>query len=114
MARHTAADDPAPSRVFVDSSAWFAVASASDGRHGEADALLRRAVAAQTTLLTTNLVLAEIHRVLDFQEIDPATGLKTPVSGLSRAVPAVQRAALRALAPQAGAAITTAVSATES
>ena len=33
---------------------------------------------------------------------------------ISRAVPAVQRAALRTLAPQAGAAITTAVSATES
>jgi uncharacterized protein len=63
MARHTAADDPAPRRVFADSSAWFAVASASDGRHGEADALLRRAVAARTTLLTTNLVLAEIHRL---------------------------------------------------
>lgn len=63
MARHTAPDDRAPSRVFVDSSAWFAVASASDGRHGEADALLRRAVAAKSTLLTTNLVLAEIHRL---------------------------------------------------
>jgi predicted AlkP superfamily phosphohydrolase/phosphomutase/Flp pilus assembly protein TadD len=31
----------------------------------------------------------DVHRVLDFQETDPATGAKLPVSGLSRVVPAV-------------------------
>ena len=31
----------------------------------------------------------DTHRVLDFQEVDPKTGQKAPVSGLSRAVPAV-------------------------
>ena len=31
----------------------------------------------------------EVHRVLDFQEIDAASGRKAPVSGFSRAVPAV-------------------------
>jgi predicted AlkP superfamily phosphohydrolase/phosphomutase len=31
----------------------------------------------------------EVHRVLDFQEVDPKTGAKVPVSGYSRAVPAV-------------------------
>jgi len=31
----------------------------------------------------------DMHRVLDFQEVDPATGRKMPISGLSRAVPAV-------------------------
>ena len=31
----------------------------------------------------------DIHRVLDFQEVDPKTGQKVPISGLSRAVPAV-------------------------
>lgn len=31
----------------------------------------------------------DIHRVLDFQEVDPATGRKVPISGRSRAVPAV-------------------------
>jgi predicted AlkP superfamily phosphohydrolase/phosphomutase len=31
----------------------------------------------------------DVHRVLDFQEVDPKTGAKLPVSGLSRAVPAV-------------------------
>jgi predicted AlkP superfamily phosphohydrolase/phosphomutase len=31
----------------------------------------------------------DVHRVLDFQETDPKTGAKVPISGLSRAVPAV-------------------------
>lgn len=31
----------------------------------------------------------ELHRVLDFQEVDPASGRKVPISGRSRAVPAV-------------------------
>ena len=31
----------------------------------------------------------DLHRVLDFQEVDPATGQKVPISGFSRAVPAV-------------------------
>ncbi len=30
----------------------------------------------------------DVHRVLDFQETDPKSGIKLPVSGLSRAVPA--------------------------
>jgi predicted AlkP superfamily phosphohydrolase/phosphomutase/Flp pilus assembly protein TadD len=31
----------------------------------------------------------DVHRVLDFQEVEPATGQKVPISGNSRAVPAV-------------------------
>ncbi len=31
----------------------------------------------------------DVHRVLDFQEVDPATGQKMPISGRSRAVPAI-------------------------
>ncbi|HKD19346.1 MAG TPA: alkaline phosphatase family protein [Thermoanaerobaculia bacterium] len=31
----------------------------------------------------------DLHRVLDFQEVDPASGRKVPISGFSRAVPAV-------------------------
>jgi predicted AlkP superfamily phosphohydrolase/phosphomutase len=40
-----------------------------------------------TTLATG--VSPEVHRVLDFQEVDPATGQKVPISGRSRAVPAI-------------------------
>jgi predicted AlkP superfamily phosphohydrolase/phosphomutase len=31
----------------------------------------------------------EVHRIVDFQEVDPATGQKVPISGFSRAVPAI-------------------------
>jgi predicted AlkP superfamily phosphohydrolase/phosphomutase len=34
-------------------------------------------------------VSPDVHRVLDFQEVDPKTGRKVPISGFSRAVPAV-------------------------
>ena len=34
-------------------------------------------------------VTPDVHRVLDFQEVDPATGAKMPISGRSRAVPAI-------------------------
>jgi len=40
-----------------------------------------------TTLATG--VGPEVHRVLDFLEVDPATGQKVPISGASRAVPAI-------------------------
>ena len=40
-----------------------------------------------TTLATG--VGPDTHRVLDFQEVDPATGQKMPISGRSRAVPAI-------------------------
>jgi len=34
-------------------------------------------------------VAPDIHRVLDFQEVEPKTGRKVPITGFSRAVPAV-------------------------
>lgn len=40
-----------------------------------------------TTIATG--VTPDVHRVLDFQEVDPASGQKVPISGRSRAVPAV-------------------------
>jgi tetratricopeptide (TPR) repeat protein len=40
-----------------------------------------------TTLATG--VGPEIHRVLDFQQVDPGSGQKEPISGYSRAVPAI-------------------------
>jgi tetratricopeptide (TPR) repeat protein len=38
----------------------------------------------------------DLHRVLDFQETNPKTGAKVPISGFSRAVPAVWNAASEA------------------
>ena len=64
-ARRTAS--VAPDRLFVDSSAWIALLSARDQHHAEAEALLRAAIARRARLVTTNLVLAEIHRLLLFR-----------------------------------------------
>jgi predicted nucleic acid-binding protein len=57
----------APASAFVDSGAWLAFFSASDDNHPAADALFRRAAAAAVRLITTNLVLAEVHRLLLFR-----------------------------------------------
>ena len=38
----------------------------------------------------------DVHRVLDFQEVDPATGQKVPISGRSRTVPALWNVAAAA------------------
>jgi predicted nucleic acid-binding protein len=48
----------------VDSSAWIAFLSARDQHHADADRMFRKAVAKKRLMLTTNLVLAEIHRLL--------------------------------------------------
>jgi Flp pilus assembly protein TadD len=40
------------------------------------------------TTLSTG-VGPDVHRVLDFQEVDPGTGQRVPISGRSRAVPAI-------------------------
>ena len=56
-----------PRRAFVDSGAWIALASADDRYHGAADGVFREAVRARTSLVTTNLVLAEVHRFLLFR-----------------------------------------------
>ena len=62
-----------PASLFVDSSAWLAYFSARDGRHQDADRLIRLALRRKLPLLTTELVLAEVHRLLLFRAgIKPA------------------------------------------
>lgn len=56
-----------PERVFVDSGPWIALASARDSHHAEADRLFRHAVARRLPLVTTDLVIAEAHRLLLFR-----------------------------------------------
>jgi predicted nucleic acid-binding protein len=48
----------------VDTSAWIAFFSARDQNHAEAERLFREAVLRNVILTTTNLVLAEIHRLI--------------------------------------------------
>jgi uncharacterized protein len=57
----------APDRLFVDSGAWIALLSARDQHHAEADALFRAAIGQRARLVTTNLVVAEVHRLLLFR-----------------------------------------------
>ncbi|MFN8643610.1 MAG: PIN domain-containing protein [Candidatus Binatia bacterium] len=52
--------------MLVDSGVWIALASARDQHHRAADAAVRAAVAARTALLTTSLIVAEVHRFLLF------------------------------------------------
>jgi uncharacterized protein len=57
----------APARLFVDSGAWIALRSRRDQHHAEADRLVREALSRRIRLLTTNLVLAETHRLTLFR-----------------------------------------------
>lgn len=51
----------------MDTSGFVALVSAGDRNHRSADAIIRQAVAARATLLTTNLIVAETHRLLLFR-----------------------------------------------
>jgi predicted nucleic acid-binding protein len=62
-----------PARLFVDSSAWIALRSRRDQHHSEADRLFREAVRRRIPLLTTDLVVAEVHRLILFRAgVQPA------------------------------------------
>jgi predicted AlkP superfamily phosphohydrolase/phosphomutase/Flp pilus assembly protein TadD len=61
---------------------------ASEGYRAKLDAFMPLLSPILWTTAATG-VGPEVHRVLDFQEVDPATGRKVPISGWSRQVPAV-------------------------
>jgi predicted nucleic acid-binding protein len=62
-----------PARLFVDSGAWIALRSQRDQHHEEADRLFHEAVTRRIVLFTTNLVLAEVHRLTLFRAgVEPA------------------------------------------
>jgi uncharacterized protein len=65
--------------VFVDSSAWIAFFSRRDQNHQDADHLFRAALASKRSLFTTNLVLAEIHRLLIHR-----AGMKAAATALAK------------------------------
>ena len=56
-----------PRAVFVDTSGWIAFFSQDDGNHAQADQLIAGALATRKQLITSNLVLAEVHRLLLFR-----------------------------------------------
>ena len=64
--RRTAHVVAARDRVLVDSGAWIALVRLGDQYHSEADRLFRRAAEARIPLVTTNLIIAEVHRFILF------------------------------------------------
>jgi predicted nucleic acid-binding protein len=75
----TARAAAAPARLFVDSGAWIALRSRRDQHHAEADRLFRAALSRRIPLLTTNLVIAETHRLTLFR-----AGLQPALRALGR------------------------------
>jgi len=62
-----------PARLFVDSGAWIALRSRRDQHHSDADRLFREALRRRIPLLTTNLIIAEAHRLTLFRAgVQPA------------------------------------------
>lgn len=69
-------------RVFVDSGAWLAFFSARDDHHAAAVALLQRAIESRAALVTSSLVLAEVHRlVLHRVGVRAATSVLASIDG---------------------------------
>jgi predicted nucleic acid-binding protein len=63
----------APRRLFVDSGAWIALRSRRDQHHAEADRLFREAIRRRIPLSTSDLVIAEVHRLTLFRAgVQPA------------------------------------------
>ena len=58
---------PAAARLFVDSGAWIALRSRRDQHHAAADRAFRAAIEQRIALVTTNLIIAEIHRLTLFR-----------------------------------------------
>jgi hypothetical protein len=68
-----------PARLFVDSSVWLGFVSARDGRHADADRLIRAALLHKHRLFTSDLVLAEVQRLLLFR-----AGARAAAAALAR------------------------------
>jgi predicted nucleic acid-binding protein len=52
--------------VLVDSGAWIALVRTTDEHHPDADRMLRQALRDRVALVTTNLIIAEVHRFILF------------------------------------------------
>ena len=65
--------------MFVDTSGWIAFVSLNDANHAAADLLLSRAIAHRMRLFTSDLVLAEVHRLLLFR-----AGIKAAATAIDK------------------------------
>lgn len=76
---HLTKKNHAGNSAFVDTSAWIALFSRRDQHHREADRIFRVAVSSKWKLLTTNLILAETHRLI-LQRV----GIKAAAAALAK------------------------------
>ena len=53
-----------PRALFVDTSAWVALANPRDERHGRAGPIWKAAARAERRVVTTNVVVGETHAML--------------------------------------------------
>ena len=71
--------------IYIDSGGWIAFLSRRDRHHREASQLFRRVVKQKTGLLTSNLVLAEVHRQILFRAgVAPALGALERMTKVAR------------------------------
>src|SRR3712207_5838080 len=81
-------------RVFVDTSAFFAVANRRDAPHGPASVVMRQLVAERRRLFTTNFVLAELHALL-LTRLDRWVAARVPAEVDARARTTIVRISAR-------------------
>lgn len=79
-------------RVFVDTSAFYALADDRDGNHGPARVIRRLLVDSHSRLYTTNFVLAETHGLL-LTRLGRAIALQT-LTDVYRSNTTVERASV--------------------
>ena len=53
--------------IFIDTSAWYALADAGDNNHKRASAFLLEAMAEYTQLVTTNHVIGETYTLIRYR-----------------------------------------------
>ena len=74
----------AAAKLFVDSGAWIALRSRRDQYHVAADRAFRAAIDRAIPLVTTNLVIAELHRLTLFRAgYEPALRALTRIDASS-------------------------------
>lgn len=67
--------------MLIDSGVWIALVRATDQHHAAADRFFRQAIRERVALVTTNLIVAEVHRFILFHMgIRPAAVLLDRIS----------------------------------
>ena len=85
---------PPGRRVFVDSSAYYAVSDTSDSNHERARALVHELAQARRALFTTNYIIAETHELI-LSHLGSRTALRWLTEIVASAATTIVRVSLR-------------------